>query len=215
MPRPLPGDIPPAVRSIVDRALAKDPAARWPTAAAMAVVARQAAASLTTSIQQPAVNGSAIRPQSANPVSNRPTPSRPASGPPNQPVSGSARPPYQQIPRPVSGGQARGAAQVPPAQPYRHPSVPPMQQQPQQRPEGSGSRQVLIVLAVVLALLVLLCAGVISFLYNQGKSNAMAASVVARTGVVVESSSPASYRLIKQVDSRRSLTHASEGRQTL
>jgi serine/threonine protein kinase len=214
MPRPLPGDIPPAVRSIVDRALAKDPAARWPTAAAMAVVARQAAASLTTSIQQPAVNGSAIRPQSASPVSNRQTSSRPASGPPNQPVSGSARPQYQQIPRPVSGGQARGAAQVPPAQPYRHPSVPPMQQQPQQRPQGSGSRQVLIVLAVVLALLVLLCAGVISFLYNQGKSNAMAASVVARTGVVVESSSPASYRLIKQVDSRRSLTLASEGRQT-
>ena len=35
-PRPLPADIPPAVRSIVDRAMAKDPGARWPTAAAMA-----------------------------------------------------------------------------------------------------------------------------------------------------------------------------------
>ena len=117
----------------------------------------------------------------------------------------------------MSGGQARGAAQVPPAQPYRHPSVPPMQQQqqPQQRPEGSGSRQVLIVLAVVLALLVLLCAGVISFLYNQGKSTAMAPSEVARTGVVDGSSSTASYRLRQQVDLKRSLTHASEGRQTL
>jgi serine/threonine-protein kinase len=214
-PRPLPGDIPPAVRAIVDRALAKDPASRWPTAAAMAVVARQAAASLTTSIQQPSVNGSAVRPQSTSPA-----PNRPASGPPNQPgsgaASGSARPPYQQMPRPVSGGQARGAAPVPPAQPYRHPSVPPMQvQQPQQQSESSGSRQVLIVLAVVLALLVLLCAGVISFLYNQGKSGAMAPSDVARTGVVDGSSSSASYRLTKQVDSRRSLTHASEGRQTL
>jgi serine/threonine protein kinase len=219
-PRPLPGDIPPAVRAIVDRALAKDPAARWPTAAALAVVARQAAASLTTSIQQPAVNGSPVRPQSASPAPTRPAASRPASGPPNQhgsgAASGSARPPYQQVPRPVSGGQARGAAQVPPAQPYRHPSVPPVQlQQPQQQPESSGSRQVLIVLAVVLALLVLLCAGVISFLYNQGKSNAMASPEVARAGVVDGSSSPASYRLIKQVDSRRSLTHASEGRQTL
>ena len=41
--RPLPGDIPPAIRAIVDRAMAKDPAARWPTAAALAAVARQAA----------------------------------------------------------------------------------------------------------------------------------------------------------------------------
>jgi serine/threonine protein kinase len=213
-PRPLPGDIPPAVRAIVDRALAKDPAHRWPTAAAMAVVARQAAASLTTSIQQPAVNGSAVRPQSVSPVSNRPASGPPASGPQKAP----ARPPHQQAPRPVSGAQARGAAPVPPAQPYRHPSVPPVQQQqqqPQQRPESSGSRQVLIVLAVVLALLVLLCAGVISFLYNQGKSTAMAPSEVARTGVADGSSSSASYRLIKQVGGDLSLTHASEGRQTL
>jgi serine/threonine-protein kinase len=214
-PRPLPSDIPPAVRAIVDRALAKDPAARWPTAAAMAVVARQAAASLTTSVQQPAVNGSPVRPQPASPVQNRPASSPPVSGPPKAPVSGSARPPYPQPPRPVSGGQARGAAQVPPAQPYRHPSVPPMQQQQPQRPESSGSRQVLIVLAVVLALLVLLCAGVISFLYNQGNNAAMAPSEVARSGVVDGSSSPASYRLRKQVGSWRSLTHASEGRQTL
>src|SRR5215470_15542163 len=41
-PRPLPADIPPAVRAIVDRALAKDPAVRWPSASAMAAVARQA-----------------------------------------------------------------------------------------------------------------------------------------------------------------------------
>src|SRR3954454_21329755 len=53
-PRPLPSDIPPAVRAIVDRALAKDPAARWPTAAAMATVAGQAASSLTTQVHQPA-----------------------------------------------------------------------------------------------------------------------------------------------------------------
>src|ERR671938_1476335 len=40
-PRPLPADIPPAVRAIVDRALAKDPAARWPTAPPLAIVPRQ------------------------------------------------------------------------------------------------------------------------------------------------------------------------------
>src|SRR3954463_12360540 len=69
-PRALPSDIPPAVRAIVERAMAKDPAARWPTAAAMAAVARQAASSLTTAVHQPAVNGSAIlsRPPGAGPM---------------------------------------------------------------------------------------------------------------------------------------------------
>jgi eukaryotic-like serine/threonine-protein kinase len=230
-PRPLPADIPPAVRAIVDRALAKDPAARWPTAAAMAVVARQAASSLTTAVQQPAVNGSAsVRPQSGGPVVNRPlsggpVASRPASAPPNQqyPAAGQARPAYPQVPRPVSGAQARGAASVPSAQqPYRHPSTPPVQHQPMQhppisggKPESSGGRQVLIVLAVVLALLVLLCAGVISFLYKQGGNGAMARAGVVRTGVDGVGSPPASYGLMKQVGVISDLTEASKGRQTL
>jgi len=51
---PMPADIPPPVRAIVERAMAKDPSARFPTAAAMAIVARQAALSL--------VNGAAARP---------------------------------------------------------------------------------------------------------------------------------------------------------
>src|SRR5687767_14139018 len=38
VPPPLPPDIPPAVRTIVERAMAKDPNARWPTAAAFAAV---------------------------------------------------------------------------------------------------------------------------------------------------------------------------------
>lgn len=225
-PRPLPADIPPAVRAIVDRALAKDPAARWPTAAAMAVVARQAASSLTTAVQQPVVNGSPVRPQSGSPALNRPqsggpVSSRPASGPSSHPVSGhvatgQARPPYPPVPRPVSGGQARGAAPVPPAQqPYRYPAAPPMQPLAAGRPDGSGSRQVLIVLAVVLALLVLLCAGVISFLYKQSNNGSLAPVGVARTGVVDEGSSAASYRLMKQVVGNGDLSQASKGRQTL
>jgi eukaryotic-like serine/threonine-protein kinase len=226
-PRPLPADIPPAVRAIVDRALAKDPAARWPTAAAMAVVARQAASSLTTAVQQPVVNGFPVRPQSGSPALNRPqsggpVSSRPASGQPSHPASGhaatgQARPPYPPVPRPVSGGQARGAASVPSAQqPYRHPSAPPMQQPlVAGKPDGSGSRQVLIVLAVVLALLVLLCAGVISFLYRQSNNGSLAPVGVARTGVVGEGTSAASYRLMKQVVGNGGLNQASKGRQTL
>ena len=234
-PRPLPSDIPPAVRAIVDRALAKDPGARWPTASAMAAVARQAASSLTTQVQQPAVNGSAQvgrpqsggpamnRPQSGGPaVANRPHSGAPASGPPGHPVSGQARPPYPPIPRPVSGAQARGAASVPSGQPqYRHPSVPPMQQQPMQggkQPEGSGGRQVLIVLAVVLALLVLLCAGVISFLLKQGNTalgEGGPHATVVQAGAGEPRAPVASYRLTKQAAAPHSLNHPTEGRQTL
>jgi serine/threonine-protein kinase len=256
-PRALPSDIPPAVRAIVDRAMAKDPAARWPTAAAMAAVARQAASSLTTAAQP--VNGSApamSRPTSSSPVSagpasagpaygspayggsgsggrgtggpanggsannNRPMSGAPVSGSPGyHPVSGQARPPYPPVPRPVSGAQARGAASVPPAQPYRPPSgapVPPgVQPQPAPRAEGSGSRQVLIVLAVVLALLVLLCAGVISFLLKQGNTGALGpVAGIARAGVT-DTSSAASYRSMEWAGEPRSLTDASEGRQRL
>ena len=236
-PRPLPSDIPPPVRAIVDRALAKDPGARWPSASAMAAVARQAASSLITAVQQPAVNASAVngpqsggpglnrpqsgspalnRPQSGSPASGRPYSSAPSSGAPGQ-ASGQARPPYPPVPRSVSGGQARGAASVPSAQqPYRHPSVPPTQQpQPVSKPESSGSRQVLIVLAVVLALLVLLCAGVISFLVKQGNNGALAPAGFARAGVADVGSSAASYRLMEQVGAQPSLNNASEGRQTL
>jgi len=234
-PRPLPADIPPAVRAIVDRALAKDPGARWPTASAMAAVARQAASSLTTQVHQSAVNGSAHgghpqsggpamnRPQSGGPAANRPYSGAPTSGPPGQPPAGQGRPPYPPIPRPVSGSQARGAASVPSGQPpYRHPSAPPLQQQqPMQggkQPEGSGGRQVLIVLAVVLALLVLLCAGVISFLLQQGNTalgNGGPSAPVVHAGAVEPRAPVAPYRLTKQVAAPHSLNHATEGRQTL
>jgi serine/threonine-protein kinase len=247
-PRPLPADIPPAVRAIVDRAMAKDPAARWPTAAAMAGIARQAASSLTTAVHQPVVNGSAPvhgfsapgagggtapvnRQPSGGPSLNRPAGNRPYSAAPSSghPMSGQARPPYPPVSRPVSGGQARGAASVPSAQqPYRQPSAPPMNphpmaqptgQQPQPKAESSGGRQVLIVLAVVLALLVLLCAGVISFLLKQGDTTALGGNGVhpaaLNPGVAGEGTPAASYRLIKQAAGWRGLDPASEGRQTL
>jgi serine/threonine-protein kinase len=214
-PRPLPADIPPAVRSIVERAMAKDPAARWPTAAAMAAVARQAASSLTTAVHQPVINGSA--------PANRPQSGAPSSG------VGAGRVTYPPVPRPVSGGQARGAASVRPVQqqqppPYRHPSVPPpMHQPPPAKPQSSGSRQVLIVLAVVLALLVLLCAGVISFLLKQsntalgdpGWGDTAPRVSVARHGVVDEGTSAASYRLMERAAGSGGSHDASEGRRTL
>jgi eukaryotic-like serine/threonine-protein kinase len=41
-PAPLPPDLPPAVRAVVERAMAKEPADRWPTAAVLAQQARRA-----------------------------------------------------------------------------------------------------------------------------------------------------------------------------
>ncbi|MCO8276534.1 serine/threonine protein kinase, partial [Actinoplanes sp. TRM 88003] len=136
------------------------------------------------------------------------------------------RPPYPPVPRPVSG--ARGAASVPsgpPAaqpvhkpvqpQPYRQPYQP--QATPAAKPQSSGGRQVLIVLAVVLALLVLLCAGVISFLYKQGQnqSGAPTGVTVVHTGVADGDPSGASNRLTPQAGANPGWTKANEGRQTL
>ncbi|GLY07275.1 MULTISPECIES: serine/threonine-protein kinase [Actinoplanes] len=219
-PRPLPGDIPPAVRAIVDRAMAKDPSARWPSAAAMATVARQAASSLTTSIQPPV----------SQPV-HTPGPASPA---PSHPQSGAAR---AAVSRPVSG--ARGAASVPPANVPSSPPPPmppPYRPQPgpaangysppvapSAKPENSFGRQVLVVLAVVLALLVLLCAGVISFLLRHGNGNFAAdnalgynssSTAILRSGVVVDPVSVASYRLMK-ADAQFGWIRPNEGRQTL
>ncbi|RLP90972.1 serine/threonine-protein kinase, partial [Micromonospora sp. CV4] len=64
-PRPLPADIPPQVRAVVERALAKDPAARWPSAAALAGVARQ----LKAALSQQARAGGHPGPVSAAPAS--------------------------------------------------------------------------------------------------------------------------------------------------
>ncbi|MEU4245112.1 serine/threonine-protein kinase [Actinoplanes sp. NPDC026619] len=214
-PRPLPADIPPTVRAIVDRALAKDPAARWPSASAMAAVARQAASALAGTAQQPV--GQSAR--AAAPASPAPFP--------GSPVSGSARPPYPPVPRPTSG--ARGAASVPsgpPVQqpqpyrpPYAAPRPAPAQPMPMTKPESSAGRQVLIVLAVVLALLVLLCAGVISFLYNQSKQNTSTGRLtpvsVAQMGTADSEPQAASYRLTRQAGDKPGWTLANEGRQTL
>ena len=150
---------------------------------AMAVVARQAASSLANTPRP------ANRPSSGAPVTGRVS-APPATGPasPTSPAAVAAVVPPQTMQppisaQPVSGGQVppiggpqiRGAATVPPPIGAPHQPQPPYQPQPQYAPMypppagGSTSRQVLIVLAIVLGLLVLLCAGVIAWL--AGRSN--------------------------------------------
>lgn len=47
-PPPLPADVPPGVREVVERAMAKDPSARWPSSAVLAAAARRATAPAQT-----------------------------------------------------------------------------------------------------------------------------------------------------------------------
>src|SRR4051812_43673049 len=131
VPPPLPADIPPVVRQFVDRAMAKDPGARFPSASAMGQVARRAGDNLATG--------------RLNPTSGAPT--MPVSGPPGRPYSGApvsgtpspagtrVMPNYNDGPvspaGPRQGQYMRGAAAVPAAAPtsdtrygYTHPMAP-------------------------------------------------------------------------------------------
>jgi serine/threonine protein kinase len=136
---PLPSDIPPAVREIVMRALAKDPGNRWPSAAALAAVARQAAATL-------GAGGIASVPPA-------PAPSSPApSSPPHPAASGApAAPPFAQH----IGQQS---IPTPPIQ-YAASNAPPLVRD---RPST------LAVIAVILfALAIVLCAGLGGYVVRQ------------------------------------------------
>ncbi|MEV0713435.1 protein kinase [Asanoa sp. NPDC050611] len=176
--RPLPGDIPPAIRSIVERAMAKDPGARWPTASAFSAVSRQAAATLATAGPvMPHRPLSPTIPPKAGPISGAPAspalaPSGRATvqGPINPaPPRAGARPPQpppvvgNPVPR---GGYPSAPANRPPAPAgYGYASVPSAAE------SGGGGRRLLVVLAVILGVLVLVCAGVISYMLSLRNSD--------------------------------------------
>ncbi|SNT66051.1 serine/threonine protein kinase [Asanoa hainanensis] len=176
--RPLPGDIPPAIRSIVDRAMAKDPTARWPTASAFSAVSRQAATTLAAPAQ-PHRPVTPAAPPTAGPISGAPAspalaPSGRATVPgpvkPTPPRGNPAPPPHRPSSPVVSSPAARGGypsvpANRPPASAgYGYASVPSAAE------PSSGGRRLLIVLAVILGALVLICAGVISYQLSQKNS---------------------------------------------
>ncbi|MEV4507739.1 serine/threonine-protein kinase [Dactylosporangium sp. NPDC049525] len=140
MPPPLPADIPPAIVQLVERAMAKDPAARWPSAAALAQAARRVSGGGTSA--SPGIPmaaplgppGSPVgmpgSPVAYSPVSGPPVSGGPMSGIPmsGSPVSGGAPTspgaggtrimPGGAVPPPpgaaAGGHAARGAAGVPP-----------------------------------------------------------------------------------------------------
>jgi serine/threonine-protein kinase len=108
-PPPLPADIPHDIRQIVERAMAKDPGARFPSAAAFAQAARRASQAASGGGRTAAgpVSGG---PTSAPPVSGGPIYASPVSGGPTSapPVSGGPTPfPAPTSPAPAAPGGTR------------------------------------------------------------------------------------------------------------
>src|SRR3954447_14701186 len=139
VPPPLPPDIPPSVRGIVDRAMAKDPAARWPTASAFGQVARRAAGELAASGPRPGgmpstaqVSGQPLR--GSVPVTPTPTPTN--------------------VPTPVGGARPVGA---PPGYRGGQPLMPGYLQAPVPPPKQTSTG--FIVAIIVAVVLVAVCVG--------------------------------------------------------
>ncbi|WP_229398996.1 serine/threonine-protein kinase [Micromonospora okii] len=263
-PRPLPADIPPQVRAIVERAMAKDPAARWPSAAALAGVARQAKLSLgqqsrggghlgqvsaapaspptrqaraqvpLASRQPPRPPAAAQRPVPTSAPPQPPPPVSPAVAaprPPAAPPQPAPRPPMtaappQPAPRPpatAAPAYPRAAAAVPSA-PVRHPGPVGYARQPTlppPPPQSPGSRPGAVLVIVLLAALVLLCSGVISYNVRKnsaagdpGASGPRAVASGALRGCWGDDSSRTPYRRVERLLPGGGETTTSEGRQT-
>jgi eukaryotic-like serine/threonine-protein kinase len=135
VPPPLPADVPPAVRQLVERAMAKDPGQRWPGAASMADASRRVAAggpATMSTAAMPGPDGTSVMPQSGPPTGGIPT------GP---------------------GGYQRGAAVVPAGPPGMVPEEG-YTTAGQQPPKRRG----LLVAGIILAILIVLV-GVVGILY--------------------------------------------------
>jgi serine/threonine-protein kinase len=162
-PPPLPADIPPPVRTIVERAMAKDPAARFPTASALGQIARRAAAGLagtgTPAPVSPAVPAP-TSPVATTPVATGPRPPTRAAYPAG-PAAPVRNPGTSATNRPTSPSGYRGSAAAPaaPVPPRAEPSYHTAPQQP----VTSTGRAVLIGVLVGLFILLLIAAGVIAY----------------------------------------------------
>jgi serine/threonine-protein kinase len=152
-PPPLPPDIPPQVRAIVERAIAKDPAARWPTAAAFAAVSRRAAGELAAMSGRP---GLAPVTHGSRPVPPPVIPTSPGVVGGMRPVSGGSGPvtvPSNSRPLPPTPPGVR----LPPG--YHPPGAPPTNQ------TSTG----LIVAIIVAVVLVAVCVGAAIAIWQQAE----------------------------------------------
>ncbi|WP_406039349.1 serine/threonine protein kinase [Micromonospora sp. NBC_00898] len=217
-PRPLPSDIPPQVKAIVERALAKDPTARWPSAAALAGVARQAKLALSQQARTGAGPISGVPSSPAAPSARAQVPAAARQQP--RPPAVAPRPPVAA--RPAAAPVApRGAAPVP--QPRQHNPLgyarpaapaPPL-------PAPRRSRAGLWWTAILVAVLVLLCSGVISYNYRKGAASGdtgVPAPVSVTSGAVrahgADDPVRTSYRSGVRLQPGGGETTTSEGRET-
>ncbi len=190
-PPPLPADIPPPVRAIVERAMAKDPAARFPTAAALGQVARRTAAGLAgTGAPAPVSPGPVPAQTSPGPSGTPPVVAAPrppttrgvASYPAGPAVAGSARP--------TASRGYRGSA-TPPVAPIPARSESPYRPAPAPAPTSTG-RAVLIGVLVGLFILLLIAAALIA--YRLASAHNSANGGTDRGGVSVTTGSPTRSR---------------------
>ncbi|WP_432844358.1 serine/threonine-protein kinase [Dactylosporangium sp. CA-092794] len=142
LPPQLPVDIPPPVAQLVERSMAKDPAARWPSAAAMAQAARRVSGQLAggtatgpavappvgvpmgppgspagprNPISGPPISGGPVSPgYGPGPISGAPMSGPPTSGAGGTRIMPGAMPAGSGAAAGLGGHQARGAAGVPP-----------------------------------------------------------------------------------------------------
>jgi eukaryotic-like serine/threonine-protein kinase len=187
-PPPLPADVPPAVRAIVERAMAKDPTARYPTAAAFAEVTRRAGAGLASG------TGTAVGP-AGSPVSVPPVPAPTSPGPvgtgsvPRSPTTapGGTRVMAAYPPPPQGGsGYHRGAASVPPPPPRTETSY-----LPTQPPPPGSNRGLLVILGTLIGVLLLLGLGCGAWaLFHNSGNNTPTATGTRTPGTQQTTSTP-------------------------
>ncbi|WP_025619063.1 serine/threonine-protein kinase [Salinispora cortesiana] len=236
-PRALPADIPPQVRAVVERAMAKDPADRWPSAAALAGVSRQLKAQLS---QATRAAGQAV------PVSPAPGRISPVSAAPAAPAPGRAS-----VVSAVPATPVPGRAKVPPPvvarppQVFRSPVAPPPSPPPAPQPQVGRSPVAAVPLAsarpghlpapsppprrfrfgrmllvLLLAALVLTCFGMVSYVWGE-----VSAGPSGRPGYSPgtsgelrldgrDDSDRTSYRRLQLPSTGGDETTTSEGRQT-
>lgn len=190
VPPPLPPDIPPPVRAIVERAMAKDPAGRWPTAAAFAAIARRAAGDLAAAGARPgapAPTVAAVPGPAGQPTPPTPTPIPTGGTRPLMPAGASG-------PQPMRPGQAA----LPPRPPVG--GYPPPGYLPAPVPPKQGTSTGLVIAIIVAVVVVAVCIGAaIAILQNQKANQNQGAGV--ETARVVSVAEPG--RLTFVADSER------------
>jgi serine/threonine-protein kinase len=200
-PPPLPRDTPPAVRSIVERAMAKEPTARYPSAAALGQVARRASAGLAS-------GGGAGMGPAGIPVSVPPIASQTSPGPIGSATAPTMRSPAGPVPttramagypgatartRPVSpAGYARGSALPPTQTPPRRPDATYPAATPASKGSGGNGRAVFTGVLVGLVALLLIGAGVLAFVLASRHNNDTSPGSTASSSPTASAAAPTS-----------------------